>query len=218
MTRLKVVSAVLLGTALSGCMQGNERLVEKAQIEGKAGSEAAISAENDNLAAKARAMEADLTRLQRFYQAVKGTFEGTLDTENGSYKVKIVLVPSLPPYTTDRVRQLDEIVSDLNNLHLKVQIVQWHPSNPLSAVGCRVENIKPDTVNGEITIASENCPNLYALTIAADGVSSPTDSSTDAESLAQAVLTGSVGNVNSIQGEVHPTTNAAIYPMIVRRK
>ncbi|MCC7442685.1 MAG: hypothetical protein IT285_13705 [Bdellovibrionales bacterium] len=218
MTRIYVLSMVLATILVGGCGQGDDRLVEKAKIEGEAGAEAALTAENENLATKARAMEADLARLHRFYQAVKGTFEGTLQTEAGAYKIKIVLAPSLPPYTTDRVRQLDEIVSDLNNLHLKVQVVQWHPSNPLSAVGCRVENIKPDTINGEVTIASENCANLYALTIAADGVSSVTDHSTDAGALAHAVLSGNVDKVNAIRGDVHPSTNASVYPLIVRRK
>ncbi len=218
MTSSRVLAIVVLTTLFAGCGQGDDRLVEKARIEGQAGAESALSAENENLASKARAMEADLARLHRFYQAVKGTFEGTLTTEAGDYKIKIILTPSLPPYITDRVRQLDEIVSDLNNLHLKVQVVQWHPSNALSAVGCRVENIKADTINGEVVIASENCSNLYALTIAADGVSSATDASTDSAALSSAILTGGVEAVNTIRGEVHPTTNAAVYTLVVRRK
>lgn len=164
MKRYVVLAIALIG--LAGCEADKQGINEKAVIEGKATSEAGIQAENANLASKAREMETDLSLRHRFYQAVRGTFEGDLETNQGTYRIRLTLVPSLNPYRTPRTRQLDEIVSDLNNLYFNAQVVQWNASNPLSAVGCRVNGIRPDLVNGEITIAAEACPNLYSLRIA----------------------------------------------------
>jgi hypothetical protein len=162
-----MMTAAVLGFALfgAGCGQGNERLEEKARIEGRASSEAGIQAENQNLAQRSAAMESDLAERHRFYQAVEGTYEGELQTEQGVFQIRLTMVPSLYPYHLGRVRQLEEVAADLNNLYFNAQVVQWNRANPLSAVGCRVTGVRPNLVDGEITIASESCPNLYSLRI-----------------------------------------------------
>lgn len=201
-----------------------EKLLAKARAEAKAAAEEEISAGNANLAAKALLMEQDLATRHLFYQALKGTYEGTLSTERSTYKARVTLVPSLPPATYSRTRQLEEITADLNNLFFNAQIVQWNPANKLSAVGCRVENIRPDINKGEISIASSNCPNLYKLRIvdpaseeslvgAAEGTSKDTVSSVTAKAIREA----RIGEVAEIRGEVHPTTNASIYSLSVKR-
>lgn len=216
MMRTKFFIATVLALSLpvvSGCSdQGNERLSEKATIEGKASSEAQIQTENQNRQQKASEMEADLVVRHRFYQAARGTYEGDLETEQGAFKVKLTLIPSLPPYAVSRTRQLDEITADLNNLYFNVQVVQWNPANRLSAVGCRIAHVRPDIVSGEINIASENCPNFYSLKIS-DGPM-PTSSATDmarSASVASFVRDGRITQVSSVYGEVQPSTNASTY-------
>ncbi|MEK6579589.1 MAG: hypothetical protein AABZ55_10220 [Bdellovibrionota bacterium] len=204
--RKTLLSIALL--IMVGCGDGQERLKEKAGIEGRANSEAGIAAEEEHLARKAMEMEADLAIRQRFYQGVKGSYEGTLETEDGPFYIRLNLVPSLPPYSTPRVRVLDEITADLNNLYFNIQVVQWNPNNTLSAVGCRVEHVRPDILSGEITIASQNCANFYALRISDPD---PTHSSIKSSELASGLRNGTLDAISSIDGMIQPSTNAKTY-------
>lgn len=237
------LGVVLTVIIVSGCNQGDERLAEKARIEGRetaqaelqaqldhmqqlmekaraegrAQAEAQLRAQNDNLMVRSQEMEQDLSTRHRFYQSVKGTYEGVLQTESGEYRVKLTLVPSLPPYTgSNRVRQLDEIVADLNNLYFSAQVIQWNSRNSLSAVGCRVEHIRPDIATGEISIASESCPNLYSIKISAVDLAE-SKSAPGSVTLASLIREGKATQVTSIQGEVHPTTNASVYTFSATR-
>lgn len=190
----------LLSLLIVSCSNGDKRLKEKSRIEGDALKEV----ENQNLASKAEAMEKDLARRHRFYQAIKGSYEGTISTSLGSFNIRITLSPSLPPIAVNRVRQLDEIASDLNNLMLNTQVVQWDPNSANSAVGCRVSKIKPNIETGELTISDESCPNLYSIKISDRGAG-------DTTGLARDILRGNLFDVDSLVGQIHPSTNANIY-------
>ena len=206
-------------------MDNIEILLKKARAEARAQAEEEINAGNANLAGKALLMESDLATRHLFYQALKGTYEGDLSTERSKFKVRVTLVPSLPPATYARTRQLEEIAADLSNLYFHAQIVQWNPANKLSAVGCRVENIRPDINKGEIAIASSNCPNLYKLRVVdSEAARSVTDEASPAPSAAsvssataKAIREGRIGELEEIRGEVHPSTNASIYTLSVKR-
>lgn len=183
------------------CGSDDKRLKEKTRLEG----EALTSVENSNLAAKAAAMEKDLTRRHRFYQAVKGTYEGTVTSSDGDFQVRITMSPSLAPIVVERTRQLDEIAYDLNSLMMNTKASQWDPTSNLSSVSCTVSDIRPDIEKGEITIAKEGCQNFYNLKIADAGANIL------ASELAQLVLSGKVEAVQSIEGMIQPATNAIIY-------
>ncbi|MCM0606514.1 MAG: hypothetical protein KA715_10530 [Xanthomonadaceae bacterium] len=152
----------------SACDQGNDRLKEKADIESKVISQNQIDAEMAHLTQRSKEMEKDFLERQKFYQALVGTYEGEIS--NG-YRIKITLASRLPNYQVPRIRMLEEITNDLDRLGLNAQIIQWLPNNNLSAIGCQVEMIKPDLVNGELTISSDNCPNLYKISISHDAES-----------------------------------------------
>jgi len=197
----KTILLAALAVMSVACGNDNKRLKEKSRMEG----EALTGVENNNLAAKAVAMEKDLTRRHRFYQAVKGTYEGTLDTSEGSFKIRITMSPSLAPIIVSRTRQLEEIAADLNNLMMNTKASQWDPGSNLSSVSCIVSDIRPDIEKGEITIAKEGCQNFYSLKIL--------DAGTNASSseLAQMVLKGDILSIQSIEGRIQPATNATIY-------
>ncbi len=205
-------------------MENMDLLVAKARAEGKAAAEAEIMSQNANQKEKAAAMEADLATRQLFYQAIAGTYEGKLKTPTAEFEVRLILAASLPPYLNPRVRQLDEITSDLNNLSLKAQIVQWNKANSMTAVGCRIENIRPDLSRGVFTIASESCPNTYLLRVSDEKIlqgfqaagAKPTVAEISKE-VAEQVLAGKKAKVSEIQGELHPSTNAVVYPLAVKR-
>ncbi len=198
-----MINHILLGLLVFsaiGCGQNDKRLKEKTKIEGDALKEV----ENTNLSQKAESMERDLQRRHRFYQAIKGNYEGTISTKSGNFNIRVTLSPSLPPVTVSRVRQLEEIASDLNNLMLNTQVVQWDPNSANSAVGCRVTNVRPNIEKGELTISAEGCPNLYQIKIADRGNGHPV-------SLANQILSGSLYDVDSLNGQIQPSTNANIY-------
>jgi hypothetical protein len=213
---------VVAGIALAGCNSGDERLKETADFEGKIVAEAELRAEYEYLAKRSGEMERDLNLRQKFYQGVRGTYEGTLQTEKGVFSIRFTLVPSLPPFPTGRVRALDEVVYDLNNLHFNVQVVQWNPSNKLSAVGCRFEKVRPDLVRGEIHLAAESCPNLYVFQIgeparrSQDGKSKQVDL-TESAHVASMLMEGKLDHVARFFGRMQPTTNADVFTLDASR-
>lgn len=206
-----IITAILI---LAGCAQDNQKLASNAAIQGRASSDAQIQAENNNLSNRSSLMETDLATRQRFYQALRGKYEGDLQTEQGTYKVRITLVPSLPPYTPTRVRLPEEIASDLNNLYFNAHVIQWNPANTLSSMGCRVAHIRPDINTGEVVIASENCPNLYTLALAD---SAPSTQAIGSVQLASRILQGSLQKITELLGEIQPSTNSAIYHFKAQR-
>lgn len=156
----------LLLPIIAGCSQGGDsRLQEKADIESKTAAKNQTDAELEMQNVRANEMEQDLARRHRFFQATKGKYEGSFNTSLGEFQIRILLVPSLSPIKTERERLPEEIAYDLNNLHFNAQIQQWSAANPASAVGCRVENIKPNLDLGMINIMSSNCPNVYFLAL-----------------------------------------------------
>ncbi|MBX9767150.1 MAG: hypothetical protein K2X47_07760, partial [Bdellovibrionales bacterium] len=198
-------------------LANQDKLIIKARAEGRAQAEEQLRISNQNLESKAGRMETDLSKRHTFYQATAGTYEGDINVDPGKFKIRVTLVPSLPPYPVDRIRQLEEITSDINNLYFNAQIVQWSEDNSLSSVGCRVSNIRPDMVNGTISIASPECANLYLLNISGE-----TMTNTKVEPLSRDVATqianGKVKAVAALRGEVRPTTNSAIYDLFANRK
>ncbi len=198
-------------------LENQEKIVAQARAEGRAQAEEQLKLENGNLTAKATKMEEDLAKRHLFYQATAGTYEGAIETEEGNFNVRVTLVPSLTPFPVNRVRQLDEIAADINNLYLNAQIVQWSPDNTMTSVGCRVSNVRPDLVNGTISIASSECSNLYILNIS-NVKATATRRATASKTVASDIYKKKVKTVSALVGEVRPTTNAAIYDLFANRK
>lgn len=162
----KVLSVLTLSVVLAACgQQGDERLKEKAEIEGQASAKKQQEVENENLRRKAQEMEKDLFLREKFFLALEGTFEGKFMTTVGEFQARIKFIPSLPLIKTDRTRTLEEIAFDLNNLHFNVQIVEWATNNNMSAAGCVFSNLRPDILSGQLNAASENCTNVYNVSV-----------------------------------------------------
>ena len=106
--------------SLIACSKNDDRMKEKAALESESSTTSQIRVENENLATKAEKMEQDLTKRHRFYQAIKGKYEGDIKTPLGTFNIRVTLTPSHAPIPVSRVRQLEEIASDLNNLSLNI--------------------------------------------------------------------------------------------------
>jgi hypothetical protein len=152
--------------ALGACTADtDDRLKERVKVESETAAQQQTEAERAAQNARAAEMEMDLAQRHRFFQAVKGAFEGGFMTDLGEFKFRILMMPSLSPAPTDRRRLPEEVASDLNNLYFNAQIQMWSAKNPASASGCRVENLRPDIKTGTMAIISANCPNSYLLTL-----------------------------------------------------
>ena len=77
--------------------------------------------------------------------------------------IRLLITPTIPDYDVDRTRTLAELEYELQNLNLNIQIMQWNPNSQLSAVGCVLQNIKPDLKKGIMNLISEGCSNTYQL-------------------------------------------------------
>lgn len=210
-------TALILGILLLSlsCSKNNDRLKEKAALESESATISQVSVENANLARKAEIMELDLAKRHLFYQALKGVYEGNIQTNLGNFSIRVTLTPSLPPTHVTRTRQLEEIAADLNALAVNAQVIQWDPNNPNSAVGCRMSDIKADFARGELAISTESCPNLYLISLTERGFSaSSAENAETSARIADQVLNGDLTEVDSIAGKVHPSTNASIFKFV----
>ena len=212
---MKYMMSLVLITGLLACDQKGsmDSTKERAKAEEEAGKEV----ENKNLGQKAQKMEADLAIRHNYYKAVEGEYEGSLNIGTDTYKIKFTLARSIPPYTDPRVRELSEIENDLNNLFFHMQVVQWHPADEASAVGCRISGIRPDLVNGSLIAASADCPNLYSVFISEGGTQPLTKKDSKAKALAQKISSMQVSSVTYLVGAIQPSSNAVKYTFTVKR-
>ncbi len=210
------LAAALL--VIAGCNEAGVRALDE-QAEREAQKQ--VEADNASQEKKAAEMEADLTSRQHFYQGLRGTYEGTFRAAGEEMRIRITLIPTVSPYATARVRRLEEIAADLVGLSFSAQVVQWTPAVPLSAVGCRVEGIRPDLVRGEINIASVECSNVYLLRLSMGESSMPEERRAGAqisESLARSLIGGGIPTAPGLEGEIRPSQNSDTYSFAAGRQ
>lgn len=206
-------TGILLIFCITACEQPNDRIKEIAGVEGQAQAQAQVRAENENLTRLAQEMEKDLSLRHRFYQAIKGIYEGTIASEETTYRIRVTLVPTVVPYLFERIRRLDEIVYDLNNLNMNAQVVLWNQAELRSAVGCQSQAIRADLKTGEFAVASEGCPNFYMFYLA-----SPNHEDLQKSiNIASAIRSGQTTEVLELHGRLQPTTHASMYFFVANR-
>lgn len=213
MKYLMLLIALSFGIAACDQKSSTDSTRDRAAAE----QEGANKVENENLAKKAEAMEKDLAKRHVFYGALEGEYEGTLRVDTEAYKIKFTFARSIPPYTGNRVRQLSEIENDLNNLYFHMQVVQWHPDDNSTAVGCRVTGIKPNMDLGTLTVASSDCPNLYNVFLSEGGNNAFTNKSEKAKAVADKIKNFQLGQISYLIGSVQPSSNATKYSFSVKK-
>ncbi|MCB0348077.1 MAG: hypothetical protein KDD37_04540 [Bdellovibrionales bacterium] len=211
--RLLLSLFFIVGLAACDQKSSTDSTKERAAAE----QEGASKVENDNLAKKAAAMEQDLAKRHNFYASIEGEYEGSMKVDQDTFKIKFTFSRSIPPYTDSRIRQLSEIENDLNNLYFHMQVVQWHPDDQSTAVGCRVAGLKPNMDAGSIAVASTDCPNLYTILLSEGGNSAFTDKVTKAKNVADKVKNFALQDVPFLIGAVQPSSNAGKYYFSVKK-
>lgn len=159
---LVTLITLLAAFTVSGCDQGDERLQEKARIEGEETARRQIDAENENKLMWTEAAEKELALRHRFYQAVSGIYEGVVSGNGTTFNIRFNISPSLPPLPeSNRTRTLEEVTAELNNLFLSVHVTEWTERG--MGFGCVFEHIRPDMVNGKISLFSEECQRTFRI-------------------------------------------------------
>ena len=200
----------LLG--LSAC-NGDEYdgLKEKVKVE--------TQQANEVVAERARIMELDLARRQRFCQSAAGDFEGDFSIDGKPYAIRVLLTPTVFPVDTPRSRLPEEIARDLNDLAFDIHVVQWNKNLPDSSWGCSAENIRGNIENGQIhVVVEEPCTFSYSFAIAADDDDLENVSLKDrvltfmrgrSTILASDLLSGKSDSVDEIVGVIRPSLRPA---------
>ncbi|MES2965300.1 MAG: hypothetical protein V4760_15545 [Bdellovibrionota bacterium] len=152
--------------AIAGCAeQSEQKYKDKAALEAKAGAEGETAETNR----RAQQMEADLARIQNFFEAVKGTFEGTMQTPSGSrFRVRFTISPTIQRYEGTRIRTPDEIAFEINNVSLDVLENTTTISDSSISFGCQYKSLRPTVDSGSFRL-SNDCPRSFAVTLVPAG-------------------------------------------------
>lgn len=202
--------AIMVSLSACGPKQGNDRLSEKAKLEGKAGLEGQVEYQNQ----RSKEIERDLERKYNLYASLEGSYEGVLTTERGEFEIRLTMVPSLSKLKMNRQRTVEEIIYDLNALSMNTQIIQWRPNSPNSAIGCMVNQVRPDFNRLSLAIASESCPSLYQFNLS---IQNEQQQVLTADEVFLSVDNGKKIVLMEVSGEVKPNTNARTYPVTLKK-
>ena len=207
-----ILPCVLLLSCSKG---GDDRLAEQADIQARE----QYQAQNENQKMWAEKMEEDLNKRKRFIQAIEGEFFGEVDVQNISFDINARFVSSIPIAFPSRVRTLDEINFELQNLNLNLFVKLENPRVPNSAVTCVVEGYRPDVNKGVINIITESCKNSFHLSISDSTLDVRSDEARlkDSRSLAAQVTSGSVSRVEKVQGVFESSTSNQKFKFQLRR-
>ncbi|MBC76169.1 MAG: hypothetical protein CME64_09150 [Halobacteriovoraceae bacterium] len=207
-----ILPCVLLLSCSKG---GDDRLAEQADIQARE----QYQAQNENQKMWAEKMEEDLNKRKRFIQAIEGDFFGEVDVQNISFDINARFVSSIPIAFPSRVRTLDEINFELQNLNLNLFVKLENPRVPNSAVTCVVEGYRPDVNKGVINIITESCKNSFHLSISDSTLDVRSDEARlkDSRSLAAQVTSGSVSRVEKVQGVFESSTSNQKFKFQLRR-
>ena len=208
----KLLISLLMILTFVGCSDGEEGLKEQTGIQ----TREEIQAQNQNLQEWAEKLEIDLGKRRAFISAVEGEFEGEFSVKESSYKIRLLVTPTIPDYDVDRTRTLAELEYELQNLNLNIQVMQWNPETNLSAVGCVLQNVKPDLKKGIMNLISEGCSNTYQLFLSEeqdDDLNTFEDQRVISQSLelASQIKEGVINYIQGFKGKLRSSTNAMIY-------
>jgi hypothetical protein len=216
--RNRFLISTLLISGFASCNSIDDNTRQQAEITGQAQADRTIDATNRDLDAKSTAMEADLATRQRFFQGVSGTFEGVIaKTESipENLNIRFILSASVPVYRSSRVRALEEVIADLNGLHLNVEVVQW---DDVGATGCNFTGIQPDLNSGNIRLIASDCPNSYSLWLTPPQSDVGTASvSSSSSAIANGLLTANESEASSMSVELDLTHGGSILKSTVNR-
>ncbi|MFN8945803.1 MAG: hypothetical protein ACK5WZ_14395 [Pseudobdellovibrionaceae bacterium] len=167
---MKYFKSVLLWTAMAfmlvNCQQPSQseqdaKRKELANLEAEEQAKEQTKAEQQAKNEQSLKLEKDLQRRYRFYAAVSNEYTGQIKINGTEYGISHKSLPTIPLYIDERIRTLEEVQADLNDLGLDSSIRFWNVKNPQAATGCQFSDIKAFYANGAYKLQSENCGNIF---------------------------------------------------------
>jgi hypothetical protein len=185
-------------------------------------AESTVAAQNEDLATKSKAMEEYLAAQQRFHQGASGRFASdTVATQSGSnWEFHFEIAATVPPYEGTRVRQLEEIVADINALQLNIRFSQLDPATRAKG-GCTFAGIRPYTDSGRIDLIDPTC--IYSVTLwllpsgPVPGSTSSGVLAAGSAQVAEAIKAGRLAEADTIWVELDNSRTAEVITFAVKR-
>ncbi|MGK0367724.1 MAG: hypothetical protein ACI9QD_000862 [Thermoproteota archaeon] len=211
--KLKFILSILALLLITACNkdESDNKIKENTQLK----AEQTVDVENNNIEYWSKQLEEDLLVRRRFIDAVTGEFEGEFSSGEGESEIKfgirIIISSSFPSFNPHRIRIVQELVNEINNLNLNIHVVQWPLSNPHSAVGCIFTSIKPDLVLGQIDLFKNGCSS-YKLSIG-----DQLRSNVSSEVISQAILNSEIEKANILKGTFQASSNAPQFKISTMR-
>lgn len=207
---------ILVSFLIVGCSnQGDDRLKEKAGIEGREQAEQQRKIEEE----RSKQMERDLAKRQNFFRALEGMYEGVISETN--VKVRLVFTPNRPIYFPDgRVRTNEEVADDLLNLNFEVYVsLQFLDIPEAPPSDCLIADVKPDLVRGFIKVSSSEseCPNRFHTYVGEQFLSNWDDAKVEGKLTAQSMISGSIQQIPTLRARNYSANSPEIFEFTLER-
>ncbi len=158
----KLVFLLLSMAFVAGCQQPSQgEQDQKRKDQANLEAEEQAKADQNKLNEQSLKLEKDLQRRYRFYNAVNQEYTGKIKISGTEYGISFKSQPTIPLYTGDRVRTVEEVQTDLNNLGLDGTIRFWNLKNTQAASGCQFSGVKGFYENGSFKLQSTECGNIF---------------------------------------------------------
>ena len=197
--KILILSLSIL-SVISCSKGGDDRVSEKEGIR----ADRQVEAENANRRVLNQGAEKELNELKHFISAVEGRFGGEVQLHESLFDVIVEFIPSMPIRFYNRVRNVEEIQYEKENLNLTVKVVVSSRRIENNAFTCVFEGHQPDIERGLMNLVRENCPNSLVLKLSAD--TSPSD-----------VRTNRVNYVPSLRGTFSTRNSSTNFPIVLER-
>ena len=205
---------LMLSVSLFGCSrEDDEAVTDNARKEAKGN----IDEENENYARRVAAMEADLALRHQFFAALSGTYIGEAVTNTqgkSTHNVKVTIVASLPPYPdTGRVRTIEELEYELNNLYLNIETLDYDDARTI-VYGCVFHGIRPDMNRGTLQLVSDKCVKTLSVELAMSG----SQASLNGREIAAKVFSGEIVSVDRIVGHSNSSVSGVRHALNLKKQ
>lgn len=213
---MKILFLLTIMVMFYSCSKGGDsRLAEQEKIRAKE----QVEAENDNLQIKAEAMEGDLDKRKNFFKAIKGKFEGDLTISHTDYVITVEIIPSLPIEFYSRVRTLEEINYEIQNLDLGLSIKVKNPRVINSSVSCMVSSYKStDLKAGLLNVLSESCKNILKMYLSIDLESrEASETKKRAKEIASELVSGEIRTIDYFDAIFEPKAGTDLHKVKLKR-
>lgn len=204
-------------TLLISCGKDEKTLEEVSGVQGQEAAKKQIEEENRNLAVKAELMESELKQRVDFYLALVGDYEGEINLLGNKSKIELSIQPDTMPLPTTRIRTLEEITNDLNQVSVSILLKHYASGSKIVSVSCRINKIKPNINSGSLSLSSEDCPNFYQLYVS-ENLDNNIDIEVDAQNYSWEIYNSTEKSFPYLRGMINPGATPGTYEFVLKRQ